>query len=90
MKHSLVPIVSIDIPSGWAVDVDSNTTISDARQEWTPSMLISLTAPKEGCKAFKGIHHLVGRFMSAPQLKEYNLEELAALFKSSNQYVRIN
>jgi len=29
-----------------------------------PSMLVSLTAPKEGAQGFRGIHYLGGRFIS--------------------------
>lgn len=53
-----LPIVSVDVPSGWNVDqgrVDDLALDAD--------VLISLTAPKEGVRAFKGRHFLGGRFV---------------------------
>ncbi|KAI6009175.1 YjeF N-terminal domain-containing protein [Pisolithus marmoratus] len=54
------PIVSVDIPSGWDVergpDVDGHTVIR-------PEVLVSLTAPKEGAREFKGRHFLGRRFV---------------------------
>lgn len=41
-------LASVDIPSGW--DVEAGPTSDEAIQ---PDMLISLTAPKLGCKGFK-------------------------------------
>ncbi|KAF9196574.1 hypothetical protein BGZ50_009089 [Haplosporangium sp. Z 11] len=38
-----------------------------------PSMLVSLTAPKEGVKHFKGIHYLGGRFISKGMEKKWDL-----------------
>ena len=52
------PIVSVDVPSGWNVDEGK----ADARA-LDPDVLVSLTAPKEGVRAFKGRHFLGGRFV---------------------------
>ena len=59
MHKSGVPIVAIDIPSGWDVEE------GDAQgRGLNAAMLISLTLPKKGVKNFKGIHYLGGRFVS--------------------------
>ena len=56
--QSKLPIISIDIPSGWDVEK------GDAQNTgFVPDVLISLTAPKEGVRGFKGRHFLGGRFV---------------------------
>jgi NAD(P)H-hydrate epimerase len=59
IASSKLPIVSVDIPSGW--DVDSGNVDSVGLN---PDVLVSLTAPKEGVKAFTGRHFFGGRFVS--------------------------
>lgn len=67
LKKTTVPIVSIDIPSGW--DVEQGST--DGLQ---PDMLISLTAPKKSAKHFCGrYHYLGGRFVPPAMEKKYQL-----------------
>lgn len=53
-----LPIVSVDIPSGWDVENGNKEGIG-----LNPDVLISLTAPKEGVKLFTGRHFLGGRFV---------------------------
>ncbi|PLW56439.1 hypothetical protein PCANC_04855 [Puccinia coronata f. sp. avenae] len=57
-KQTRTPIVSIDIPSGWHVEAGNPN-----QQYFTPDVLVSLTAPKQGVKSFKGRHFLGGRFI---------------------------
>ncbi|KAJ1554758.1 hypothetical protein HK096_001900 [Nowakowskiella sp. JEL0078] len=67
LKNSKLPIVSIDIPSGWDVERGNlNNGIE-------PDMLISLTAPKEGVRDFKGTHFLGGRFIPPQLAEKWNL-----------------
>jgi len=54
-----LPIVSVDIPSGWHVEQGDIDGVG-----LTPDVLVSLTAPKEGVRAFTGRHFLGGRFVS--------------------------
>ena len=82
MKESLHPIVSIDIPSGWEVEVGS---VND--DCIVPTMLVSLTAPKTGCRAFKGIHYLGGRFMTTALQDQFELE--IPEFPGSDQCVKL-
>ncbi|KAJ3702584.1 hypothetical protein LUZ61_006289 [Rhynchospora tenuis] len=68
-------VVSIDIPSGWDVE------LGDPAQEDTdvrgirPHMLVSLTAPKLCAKKFTGPHHFLGgRFVPPAIVKQFNLK----------------
>lgn len=54
-----VPVVSVDIPSGWDVERGDAEGLG-----LRPDVLVSLTAPKEGVRKFAGRHFLGGRFMS--------------------------
>jgi NAD(P)H-hydrate epimerase len=58
LSASGLPIVSVDIPSGWDVEAGN-----DAGFGLNPDVLVSLTAPKEGVRTFRGQHFLGGRFV---------------------------
>jgi len=67
MKNISIPIVSIDIPSGWDVELGNPSGIQ-------PDCLISLTAPKRCAKGFNGKHHyLAGRFVPETLSNKFNL-----------------
>lgn len=69
LKDTTVPIVSIDIPSGWNVE---NGPPEDGGIK--PQMLISLTAPKMCASKFEGkFHYLGGRFVPKKLESQYNL-----------------
>ena len=59
ISGSGLPIVSVDIPSGWDVEQGNIYGVG-----LDPDVLVSLTAPKLGVKSFKGRHFLGGRFVS--------------------------
>lgn len=59
ITESKLPIVSVDVPSGWEVDGGRADGVA-----LDPDVLISLTAPKEGVKDFRGRHFLGGRFIT--------------------------
>ena len=59
IASSKLPIVSIDIPSGWDVDRGNVDGVG-----LNPDVLLSLTTPKEGVRSFTGRHFLGGRFVS--------------------------
>ena len=63
-----VPIVSVDIPSGWDVE---KGYVNDGIKN--PTVIISLSAPKMGVKGFKGVHYLGGRFIPLELKKDLNL-----------------
>lgn len=73
LLQSQVPIVSIDIPSGWNVET-GNTPTDDQSQFIKPSMLISLTSPKMCAKYFIGTHYLGGRFVPKALELKYDLQ----------------
>ena len=58
ISASGLPIVSVDIPSGWDVERGNAEGVG-----LNPDVLVSLTAPKEGAKYFTGRHFLGGRFV---------------------------
>lgn len=64
-----LPVVSIDVPSGW--DVDNGPP---PNQHIMPSLLVSLTAPKLGVKDYLGRHFLGGRFVPSELREKYELE----------------
>jgi len=67
MIKSNVPILSIDVPSGWDVEDGDPNGIQ-------PDVLVSLTAPKLCAKLFKGRHHFLGgRFVPPDISAKYNL-----------------
>ncbi|ESO94972.1 hypothetical protein LOTGIDRAFT_117600, partial [Lottia gigantea] len=65
--QNIVPICSIDVPSGWDVENGDPEGIQ-------PELLISLTAPKLCAKLFKGkYHYLGGRFIPKTLEQRYSL-----------------
>ncbi|KAJ1330146.1 YjeF family domain-containing protein [Batrachochytrium salamandrivorans] len=70
LKASTLPIVSIDIPSGWDVEKGNISNLG-----LDPEMLVSLTAPKLGVVdgTFK-YHYLGGRFVPAQLILKYQLD----------------
>lgn len=71
LAASPTPIVSVDIPSGWHVEdgrqrlmtePDENGKSRDVKTI-DPAVLVSLTVPKEGTRAYGGRHWLGGRFV---------------------------
>ncbi|KAM0788336.1 hypothetical protein ACM66B_001478 [Microbotryomycetes sp. NB124-2] len=64
------PVLSVDIPSGW--DVEEGNT----HDGFTPTALLSLTAPKLGVKQYADegrTHWLGGRFIPPQMDKKYDL-----------------
>jgi len=68
VKETKIPIISIDIPSGWNVELGNVQKIG-----FEPSMLVSLTAPKKCALQFQGLHYLGGRFVPQPLADKYQL-----------------
>jgi NAD(P)H-hydrate epimerase len=68
-----IPIVSVDIPSGWDVEKGPPET-EDKSLYFMPDLLISLTAPKLCAKYFKGPHHILGgRFVPNKLALKYSM-----------------
>jgi len=68
LTKSGLPIVSVDIPSGWDVEKGNAEGVG-----LNPDVLISLTAPKEGVREFKGRHFLGGRFVTKALEEKFSL-----------------
>ncbi|KAF2352577.1 YjeF N-terminal domain [Trinorchestia longiramus] len=66
LGRTKVPVVSVDIPSGWDVE----TGPSAEGLSISPQMLVSLTAPKLCTKYFKGKYHMLGGRFVPPQLEQ--------------------
>ncbi|XP_062868978.1 yjeF N-terminal domain-containing 3 [Trichomycterus rosablanca] len=66
LKQVKIPIVSVDVPSGWEVDEANKDGIN-------PDVLISLMVPKKCASSFSGKHFLAGRFLPYDMQKKYEL-----------------
>ncbi|NXD70043.1 YJEN3 protein, partial [Eolophus roseicapillus] len=67
LKLIRIPIVSLDVPSGWDVEAGSSGGIS-------PDVLVSLSAPKQCARRFLGRQHFVaGRFLPYDVQKKFEL-----------------
>ena len=62
-----IPVISVDIPSGWNVDDDTS------KHDFMPTALISLTVPKLSAKSFTGRHFVGGRFLPPKLAQKYNI-----------------
>jgi len=82
VSDSKIPIVSIDIPSGWDVDHGNEHGVG-----LEPDVLVSLTAPKEGAKYFKGRHFLGGRFVPWELARKHKLN--LPQYQDSEQVVEL-
>lgn len=66
-----IPVVSVDIPSGW--DVEKGPP-SDEASRFMPETLVSLTAPKMCATHFTGFYHFLGgRFVPRKLAEKYDL-----------------
>ncbi|KAJ7160085.1 YjeF N-terminal domain-containing protein [Mycena filopes] len=68
LSASGLPIVSVDIPSGWDVEAGNEAGVG-----LHPDVLVSLTAPKAGVKLFRGRHFLGGRFVPRTLEEKFQL-----------------
>ncbi|KAJ7643754.1 YjeF N-terminal domain-containing protein [Roridomyces roridus] len=68
ISQSRLPIVSVDIPSGWDVEAGNEAGVG-----LNPDVLLSLTAPKEGVRSFRGRHFLGGRFVPKSMDEKFQL-----------------
>ena len=70
LNQTSLPIVSVDIPSGWDVELGDVQHCGIAH----PDMLISLTAPKLCAKQFTGrFHYIGGRFLPPGLARKYDI-----------------
>jgi len=72
VKVHNIPILSVDIPSGWHVE-NGNVREEDDPYSFEPVALISLTAPKECSRYYKGRHFVGGRFLPDFLAEKYHI-----------------
>ncbi len=78
-----IPVISIDVPSGW--DVEKGPMNNESIQ---PECVISLTAPKNCMKHFQGKYHFLGgRFVPKALQEKYQI--ILPDYSSSEQVVQI-
>jgi NAD(P)H-hydrate epimerase len=64
-----IPVISVDVPSGWNVDEGDV-----AKTGFLPQVLVSLTTPKESSRGFPGRHFVGGRFLPPKLAEKYNIK----------------
>lgn len=85
-----LPLVSVDIPSGWSVESGHAKLESDQRDicpelkipALKPHCLVSLTAPKQCAKYFVGKYHYLGGRFCPPSLQSKYLLNLPPYHKT--------
>jgi NAD(P)H-hydrate epimerase len=83
LRASSLPLVSVDIPSGW--HVEDGPPAAGALE---PQVLVSLTAPKMCAAHFRGgRHYLGGRFVPPPIAEKYGVQQPP--FEGADQVVRL-
>lgn len=83
VKAAGVRSVAVDIPSGWDVELGDSKGAGI-----NPSMLVSLTLPKEGVRQYAGPHYVGGRFIPAALVDKHKL--VLPSYERSKQFVRID
>lgn len=69
LSKTKIPVTSVDIPSSW--DVDRGPSDDNM---FSPTYLVSLTAPKPAARYFKGRHFVGGRFISQKFASKFDFE----------------
>lgn len=85
MNNTSIPILSVDIPSGW--DVDDGFVQGALRN---PDVLVSLTAPKPVANHIsEKTHHFVGgRFIGAKFAEKYGIDQYE--YKGYDQVLKLS
>lgn len=83
-----IPVISIDVPSGWEVDMKESSNEDKIK----PEVLISLTAPKLCSKYFEGIHFVASTFATRDIMRKYKVEYIYDIFLKENatQFILFN
>jgi len=86
LATSKLPIVSVDVPSGW--DVERGPPETGNLPVVRPQTLVSLTAPKLCAERFAGRHYLGGRFVPPDIQARFGFEQSA--FPGADQILRLD
>jgi NAD(P)H-hydrate epimerase len=69
-----LPVLSVDVPSGWDLDIGPRNIDVSADTFVKPDTLVSLGVPKNGTKFFSGSYHFIaGRHLPPRWLEERDL-----------------
>lgn len=84
-QEKSIPIVAVDVPSGW--DVDQGPLDKTAIQ---PDTLVSLTVPKPCAKYLKdsSSHYVGGRFVPLPFAQKYGFEPFK--YQNGDQILKLS
>jgi NAD(P)H-hydrate epimerase len=80
VNQSTVPVVALDIPSGWHVDTGNALGVG-----MRADVLVSLTSPKSCALHFRGRHYVGGRFVP-PSVDQAHKLGLASLYKGTSSF----
>lgn len=69
MATSSVPVLSVDVPSGW--HVENGDTFATG---FVPAAVISLTLPKLCMKTYQGVHYIGGRFVPPTVVSAFGVQ----------------
>lgn len=85
VNETSIPILSVDIPSGW--DVDDGFVEGGLRE---PDVLVSLTAPKPVANHLKDTtqHYVGGRFVGPNFAKKYGIDQYD--YKGYDQVLKLS
>lgn len=72
LAEAKVPVLAVDAPSSW--DIEEGPREDGPGNEYQPTALISLTAPKPLVKWFKGRHFVGGRFVGEEIAEKYGFD----------------
>ncbi|KAK2074987.1 hypothetical protein P8C59_009152 [Phyllachora maydis] len=72
MEETQLPVTAIDAPSSWSIE--EGPPKSGVGSNFSPAVLVSLTAPKPLVNYFKGRHFIGGRFVTPSMAKKYDVE----------------
>ena len=82
---STLPIVSVDIPSGWHVELGDV-----AGDGLRPDVLVSLSAPKLCAAGYAGEHWLGGRFVPDALADEFHIQEFTSAYEGAALITRLS
>ena len=88
MRDTSVPVVSVDVPSGWDVEQGDLYELGVAQ----PSAVVSLTAPKAFAQTQLKTgtrHYLGGRFVPPGLARQYGMEGVTELYDGNHQTIEL-
>ena len=89
LSATSIPVVSIDIPSGWEVD----SVPTDSPSSFRPAAVVSLTAPKFCMQGFAGAHYLGLRQLLSKDIAArvgVDVQQLTPSSRDSAQFIRLD